>query len=225
MNRGTSDADLKDDILSELKYEPGVKTSDIGVLVKGGTVTLNGYTSTYWEKANAIRAAKRVTGVHSIADAIQVRLPGSMTRNDGDIAASAGHQIKLSPAVPDDAVKVTVRDGWITLEGDVEWWNQKNAAEQAVHYLMGVKGVSNLIAIKPKLSAVTIESDIHAAFRRNSMLDADKVTVETSGNTVTLSGKVRTIAEREEADRVAWAAPGVVLVINELTVLWSLVAV
>jgi len=217
-----NDADLKNDILSELKYEPGVKTNDIGVLVKDGTVTLNGYTTSYWEKANAVRAAKRVVGVNAIADDIQIKLPGSLSRNDTDIATTALQQIEWSPAVPANAVKITVRDGWITLEGEVEWWYQRNAAENAVHFLMGVKGVSNSITIKPKLSAADIETDIHAAFKRSSMLDADEVTVTTSGNTVTLRGKVRTFAERDEADRVAWAAPGVMLVVNELTVRWSL---
>ena len=223
-NMKVNDVDLKNDILSELKYEPGVKTSDIGILVNNGTVTLNGYTSSYWEKANAVRAAKRVVGVNAIADDIKVKLPGSLNQTDGDIAAAAAQQIQWLPTVPNDAVKVTVRDGWITLEGEVEWWYQRNAAENSVHYLMGVKGVSNLISIKPKLSSIEIESDIHAAFKRSALLDADEVTVTTAGNTVTLRGKVRTFAERDEADRAAWAAPGVMLVINELTVRWSLLS-
>jgi len=224
MNKVVGDVDLKNDILSELKYEPGVKTSDIGVLVKDGTVTLNGFTSSYWEKANAVRAAKRVVGVNAIADDIQVKLPGSFNRTDGDIASAAAQQIKWSPTIPVDKVKVTVRDGWLTLEGEVEWWFEKNAAENAVHYLMGVKGVSNSISIKPKLSAIAIESDIHAAFKRSAMLDANEVAVSTSGNTVTLRGEVRTFAERDEVDRIAWAAPGVMLVVNELTVKWSFLA-
>ena len=201
-----------------------MKTSDIGVLVKDGTVTLNGFTSSYWEKANAVRAAKRVVGVNAIADDIQVKLPGSFNRTDGDIASAAAQQIKWSPTIPVDKVKVTVRDGWLTLEGEVEWWFEKNAAENAVHYLMGVKGVSNSISIKPKLSAIAIESDIHAAFKRSAMLDANEVAVSTSGNTVTLRGEVRTFAERDEVDRIAWAAPGVMLVVNELTVKWSFLA-
>ncbi len=221
INKSISDADLKNDILSELKYEPSVKATDIGVLVKDGTVTLNGFASSYWEKTCAVRAAKRVVGVNAIADDIKIKLPGSLNRTDGDIAADAAQQIKWSPSVPDDAVKVTVRDGWLTLEGNLEWWYEKNAAENAVHYLPGVKGVSNDICIKPKVSATSIESDIQAAFKRSASLDADEVTVSTSGNSVTLRGKVRTYAEKEEADRVAWAAPGVMSVDNKLSVNWS----
>jgi len=221
MNHNVSDVSLKNDILSELKYDPSVTTSDIGVLVKDGVVTLNGFTSSYWEKYSAVRAAKRVVGVNAIADDIRIKLPGSMDRTDGDIAAAASQQLQWSPSVPDDVVKVIVRDGWLTLEGNVEWWYQKNAAEHAVRYLSGVKGVSNEISIKPKVSAVGIEADIQAAFKRSAMLDADEVTVTTSGNTVTLRGKVKTYAEKEEAGRTAWAAPGVMSVDNLLTVNWS----
>lgn len=221
MNKTINDEDLKNDILSELKYEPSVKTSDIGVLVKDGTVTLNGYVNSYWEKSHAVSAAKRVVGVNAIADEIAIKFPGSLDRTDGDIATAAAQQVKWSPSIPNDAVKVTVRDGWITLEGSVEWWYQKHAAETAVHYLSGVKGVYNNIAIAPKLSALSIESDIQAAFKRSAMLDADEVSVTTNGSKVSLSGDVRTYAEREEAERTAWAAPGVLSVDNNLTVDWS----
>ena len=216
-----SDADIKNSVLSELKYEPSVKTSDIGVLVKDGTVTLNGYATSYWEKLNAVRAAKRVVGVNGIADDIQIKLPGSAARNDGDIASAATQQIRWSASVPHDSVTLTVRDGWISLEGNVEWWFEKNAAENAVHYLTGVKGVSNGISIKPKLSGASIEADIQSAFRRNAMLDADEVIVTTSGSDVTLRGKVRNHAEKYEAERAAWAAPGVKSVDNELSVNWA----
>ena len=218
LNHNVTDVDLKNDILSELKYEPSVHSNEIGVIVKDGTVTLNGFTSTYWEKYSAVRAAKRVVGVNAIADDIEVRLPGSLHRTDGDIAHEAGQQLTWAPSVPNDAVKVTVRNGWLNLEGDVEWWYQKNAAENAVHYLLGVKGVTNDINIKPKLSAMSIEDDIQAAFKRSAYLDGDEVTVTTAGSSVTLRGKVRTFAEKEEADRVAWAAAGVMSVLNELTV-------
>ncbi len=219
-----SDVDLKNDILSELKYEPDVAISDIGVLVKDGTVTLNGFTSSYWEKWSAVHAAKRVAGVNAIADDIQVKLPGSLNRTDGDIAADCGKQIEWSPSVPMDSVKVTVREGWLTLEGEVEWWFQKNAAENAVHYLPGVKGVSNHILIKPRLSTSAVEEDIRCAFQRNAMLDSDEVHVETSGSTVILTGMVRTYAEKEEAERASWAAPGVISVDNKLSVNWNVIA-
>ena len=216
-----SDADLKNDILSELKFEPNVRSTDIGVLVNHGTVTLNGFATSYSEKWDAVRATKRVAGVNALADDIQVKLLDGYCRNDGDIAAAAANQIRWSSTVPADAVQTTVRDGWITLEGEVEWWYQKSDAEKAVENVMGVKGVSNQIAIKPKLSANTIDADIKSAFERSALLDAAKITVETSGNKVTLTGKVRNYAEKEEAERVAWAAAGVYSVDNQLNVKWA----
>ena len=216
-----SDADLKNDILSELKFEPNVRSTDIGVLVDHGTVTLNGFATSYSEKWDAVRATKRVAGVNALADDIQVKLLDGYCRNDGDIAAAAANQIRWSATVPGDAVQTTVRDGWITLEGEVEWWYQKNDAEKAVENVMGVKGVSNQISIKPKLSADKIDADIKSAFERNALLDAGKITVETSGKKVTLTGKVRNYAEKEEAERVAWAAAGVYSVDNQLSVKWA----
>jgi osmotically-inducible protein OsmY len=221
MNVNKTDIELKNDVLSELKYEPSVKTSDIGVLVKDGAVTLNGFATSYWEKANAVSATKRVAGVAAIADDIKINLPGTQSRTDGDIAEACAQQIQWAPSIPTNSVKIVVRGGWVTLDGDVEWWFQKNAAENAVHFLTGVKGVSNMITIKPKLSPADIESDIRCAFKRHAMLDAEEIIVETSGDKVTLRGKVRTYAEKEQAERTAWTAPGVQTVVNDLTVNWS----
>ena len=204
-----TDAELKTDVLSELKYEPGVEVTDIGVLAKDGTVTLNGYATSYMEKGEAVRAVKRVAGVKAIADDIEVKLPGSLRRTDGDIAAAAASQIDWSTTIPAETVGITVREGWITLDGEVEWWRQKNAAENVVQHLSGVRGVSNLLSIKPKLTATTVETAIKAAFKRNALLDANKIHVEASANKVILRGNVRNFAELEEAERVAWAAPGV----------------
>ena len=217
-----TDTDLKSDVLAELKYEPSVKVTNIGVLVKDGTVTLNGFVTSYSEKWNAVRAARRVSGVNAIADDIEVKLSDSLHRTDGEIAGAAASQIKWSTMIPTGAVKVTVREGWITLEGEMEWAYQRNAAEDAVKYLAGVKGVGNMITIKPKLSASDIESSIERAFDRNGQLDADKIDVETSGNQVTLTGKVRNHSERDEAERVAWAAPVVSFVENKIKVEWSI---
>ena len=217
-----SDTEIKNDVLSELKYEPSVKISDIGVLVKDGTVTLNGFATSYGEKYDAVKVTKRVAGVRAIADDIEVKFPESMKRNDGDIATAAANNIEwLSWTLPGKTVQVTVREGWITLEGQVEWWYQKDAAENTVRYLSGVKGVSNQITIKPKLSATKVEDAIEAAFKRSALVDAEKIEVETSGNKVTLTGKVRNYGERDEAERVAWAAPGVYSVDNKLKVEWS----
>jgi osmotically-inducible protein OsmY len=215
-----TDATLKIDVLAELKYDPSVKVTDIGVLVKDGTVTLNGYATSYGEKWEAVRAVKRVTGVKAIADDIEVKLPSSLQHNDGDIATAAAHQIDMSTSIPEGIVQATVRDGWITLEGNVEWWYQKNAAGQIVQHLAGVKGVSNFIEIAPKLNAAELETNIQSAFKRSAVLDAKHIRVETAGNKVILRGDVRNYQEREEAERVAWAAPGVLTVANHLEVKW-----
>jgi osmotically-inducible protein OsmY len=215
-----SDAELKTDVLAELKYEPSVKVTDIGVLAKDGAVTLNGYVGSYGEKWDAVNAAKRVAGVNAIADDIEVKLPDSIRRTDGEIAAAAANQIDWSTTIPRGAVEVTVSEGQTTLEGEVEWWYQKNAAENAVQYLAGVTGVTNAITIKPKLAPGDIETALKSALARSALLDAKTIRVETSANKVLLRGTVRNYFEREEAERVAWAAPGVYSVENQLKVEW-----
>ena len=216
-----SDTDLKNDVLAELKYEPSVMVTDIGVLVKNGTVTLNGSVTTFAEKWNAVCAAKRVAGVSAIADDIEVKLPESLRRTDGDIAAAAAHQIEWSTTIPPGSAQITVRDGWITVEGEVEWWFQKTAAESVVQHLAGVRGVTNLITLRPKLASASVENAIRSAFERNALLDAKQIRVETSDSKLTLRGCVRNYSEREEAERVAWAAPGIFSVDNQLTVDWA----
>ena len=215
-----SDEEMKIDVLAELEFEPTVRVSDIGVLVKDGTVTLNGCATSYGERFAAVRSAKRVAGVKAIADDIEVRLPDSSRRSDGDIASVAAHQINWNTTIPKGIAKVTVRDGWVTLQGEFGWWHEKNAAEEAVHHLVGVKGVTNLITIKPKEAPVDIESIVKDAIERNSLLVAEQILVEAVGNEVILRGKVRSYTAREEAERVAWAAPGVFSVTNELDVEW-----
>lgn len=215
-----TDAELKTDVLCELEYEPGIKVTDIGVLVNNGTVTLNGYANSYSEKLEAVRAVKWIAGVKAIADDIEIKT--SLLHTDGDIAAAAAYQIDWCSLIPNDSIEVTVRDGWITLEGEVEGWYQKNAARNVVQHLLGVKGVSNLVSIKskPKQTATVIETAIKSAFERNALVDANKIQVETEGGKVILRGNVRNFAELEEAERVAWAAPGVFHVDNQLTVKW-----
>ncbi len=215
-----TDAQIKIDVLSELKYDPYVKVTNIGVLVKDGTVTLNGYAASYSERMEAVRAAKRVAGVMAIADEIEVQFMGSEHHHDTDIAAAATQHIGWSNLIPRDGVQVTVQEGWITLNGEVEWQYQKNAACNVVEHLSGVNGVTNSIVIKPKVTATAIETAIESAFKRNALLDTYKIRVEPDGHKVTLRGNVRNLAELYEAARVAWAAPGVSEVDNQLTVKW-----
>jgi osmotically-inducible protein OsmY len=215
-----TDIELKSDVLAQLKYEPSVKVTQIGVLVKDGTVTLNGEVPSYFEKWDAVRSAERVAGVRAIADEIKVNVPDNLRHTDEDIATAAAKQIGWSAVIPDDSIKAVVRDSWITLEGEVEHWHQKIAAENLVHYLAGVKGVTNLIKLKSGPTSSGIESDIKSAYARSALLDANEIQAKISGSKVTLRGKVRNHAEREEAARVAWAAPGVHAVENLLTVNW-----
>ena len=215
-----TDTELQKDVMSELKYDPSVKVSDIGVLAKNGTVTLNGYATSYSEKGEAVHATKRVAGVKAIADDIEIQLPASYHRTDTDIAAAAINQIEWSTTIPNGTVQATVRDGWITLDGEVEWWYQKNAAGSLVKQMAGVKGVTNSISIPPKVTKKAVEADIKSAFKRSAMLDAQHIRVETSGNNVTLHGQVRNYNEYDEAERVAWSEPSVSTVDNRLEVDW-----
>ncbi len=216
-----TDVELKDDVLAELRYQPGIKVTDLGVLVNEGIVTLNGHTSSYNGKWEVVRAVKRIAGVKAIAGDIEVKFPGSVSYTDADITAAAEYHFKWSTTVPKGVITAIVRYGWITLEGEVEWWYQRNAASNIVHYLLGVKGVSNMISIKPKLTTTEAEMAIRSAFERSALLDSNEVQVETSGSEVILRGKVRNYLEKDEAERAAWAAPGVLSVENHLILKWS----
>ena len=216
-----TDPEIKNDVLSELKYEPSIKVTDIGVLVKEGIVTLTGYTTSFDQKLIAVHAVKRVAGVVAIADDIELKIPDANHRTDGEIAAAAAHQLEWSTTIPKGTVGITIRNGWVILEGEVEWWYQKNAAEVAVRHLSGVHGVSNSISIKSTAKIPAVGMDIEAAFARNALLDAKQIRIEIAGNKVMLHGTVPTLTQREEAERVAWAAQGVCSVDNHLAIKWS----
>ena len=213
-----TDVELQRAVLDELRWEPSVDPADVGVSVKEGVVTLTGHVTSYAEKWAAEKAAKRVYGVKAVANELDVKLPGENKRSDEDIAIAAVNALRSNILVPDDKIKVTVSDGWVELEGEVEWQYQKTAAENSVRYLTGVKGVSNLIKVKPRVSPSELKAKIEDAFKRAATLDASRVTVEVDGNKVILRGTVRSWADKEEAEREAWAAPGVYSVENLITV-------
>jgi osmotically-inducible protein OsmY len=194
-----------------------IDPTDIAVAVKNGVVTLTGFVRSYGQKYEAEKAAKRVAGVVGLANDLEVRLPGVDERPDPDIARDAVAAIK-SQLPASEQIKVTVNNGWVTLEGEVEWHYQQQSAEKSVRRLKGVKGVSNLIQLKPSVSPAEVKRKIEEAFRRSAEIDAHRVTVEASNGTITLKGAVRSWAERREAERAAWAAPGVTKVLNQLEI-------
>jgi osmotically-inducible protein OsmY len=204
-----SDSQLQQDVMAELKWEPAVLATQIGVEVKNGVVTLAGEVGSYTEKLAAERAAQRVNGVQALAVEMKVHLSQSGTRTDADIAASAKNILAWTSSLPTDAVKVMVEGGWLTLSGDVQWQYQRQDAADRVRHLMGVTGVSNQIGIKPPLSAIVVKSDIEAALRRRANADADTIAVAVDGADVTLTGTVHSWAERELATRSAWGSVGV----------------
>ncbi len=214
-----NDIDVRRNVESELNWEPSVtNAAAIGVAVKGGVTSLSGHVSSYFEKWTAERAAARVSGVTAVVNDLDVHLPTDSTRTDEEIAAAAVNALQWNLSVPSGRVKIEVNAGWITLRGDVDWQFQRDSAGTTVRYLTGVRGVTNLVDIKAAASRAVVRTDIEAAFRRNAQLDARQIGINVEGHTVTLTGTVKSYAERDEAERAAWAAPGVYSVDDRIAV-------
>jgi osmotically-inducible protein OsmY len=213
-----TDAQLKQDVISELTWEPSVNASAIGVEVKNGIVTLAGHVESFSEKWNAERATQRVPGVKALAVEMDVKLPGSYERNDADIARAAENVLQWTTYWNKDTVKVMVEKGWVTLTGVVEWDYQRRSAAWSVKNLIGVTGVSNQIAIKPAVTSTAIKSDIDAALKRRANGDSQNISVDVRGDHVTLSGNVHSWSERELVMHSAWGTPGVRDVVNNISI-------
>jgi osmotically-inducible protein OsmY len=213
-----SDSDIEQDVKEELKWDPDIDATDIAVSVNKGVVTLAGFVKSFVDKYEAEAAAKRVTGVAAVANDLEVRLPSIDERPDPDIARDAVTALKGQLPLSSEQIKVIVKNGRITLEGQVEWQYQRATAESAVRRIKGVKGVTNSIKLEPKAKPSEIKRKIQEAFRRNAEVDSNRIMVDADGSVVTLKGTVRSWMEREEAERAAWAAPGVTSVVDQIVV-------
>jgi len=213
-----TDKELKLHVQNALDWEPGLDAGDIGVAVEAGVVTLRGNVASYPEKMTAERAGLRVYGVKAVANDLAVHLPMSSEKTDTEIAQAAVSALNWNTVIPNDRVTPTVTNGWITLSGALDWYYQKDAAGRTVRDLMGVKGVTNNIVVKPRVKTTDVRNKIEAAFQRSATVDARRISVVAEDGTVILSGNVHSWAERQEAEHAAWSAPGVKLVDDRLSV-------
>jgi osmotically-inducible protein OsmY len=215
-----TDEEIQQEVLRELKYEASLQPNEIGVSVKDGVVTLSGWVDSYLKRWMAEEAAHRVHGVKAVANNIEVKLPNSSERTDADIAAAVIRALEWDAFVPIDKIDVTVSKGWVTLKGEVEWGFQRADAERVARRITGVRGVSNLIIVRPRVkpSPEEMKRKIQEAIVRSAELDAKGITLEVLGDKVILSGTVRSWPEKREAERAAWSAPGVSSVENRIVV-------
>jgi osmotically-inducible protein OsmY len=213
-----TDAQIKLDVQDELDWEPSIDETKIGVAVDSGVVTLSGEVSSYAKKMAAEKAAKGVQGVKAVAEDIEVKYPSSLKKSDTEIAKAALNALKWHSSVPNDTVMVKVENGWVYLSGEAKWAYQKDSAKNAIKDLTGVRGVNNSIAIKQDAKPFEVKERIEKAFERSAEIDAKGIMVTTDGHTVTLSGKVHSIKEKEDAEKAAFKAPSVWEVKNNLRV-------
>ena len=213
-----SDKELQRDVIDELSWEPSIDAAEIGIAVADGVVTLTGQVRSLAEKWSAEHVAKRVAGVLAVANDIVVRLPDESQRTDAEIARVALGALESDVWVPHHHVMVTVSEGMVKLEGEVDTQHQKQAAERVIRQLTGVKGVTNLLDVKAGVTPADIKAKIKAAFQRSALIDAGQIQIETRNGKVILRGRVRSWAERDTAEQAVWAAPGVAAVVDLLTI-------
>lgn len=213
-----SNQELQADVQNAIKWEPLLNAAEIGVIAKDGVVSLTGVVDSYAKKMEAENAAKRVIGVKALVEKIEVKFPNDWSKTDAEIANEVLSALKSNWSVPNDKVTVKVEDGWVTLGGELPWNYQKEAAKNAVNFLMGVKGVTNNIKIKSETQDAIEKMDVENAIGRSWSLDDNDINVAVSGTTVTLAGTVRSWYQKEEAGRIAWKTPGIWHVKNDLVI-------
>ncbi len=216
-----TDFEIKNDVLDELAWQPNIDETEIGVIVENGIVTLSGVVDNYTKKIASEKAAKAVKGVKAVALDIEVKYGTEYKKTDKEIAKEAVNALTWNTSVPDDKVYIKVEDGWVYLSGELNWFYQKDAAKKAVENLLGVKGVINSVQIKQAVEPTNIKDRITKAFERSAEVNAKNITISVDGHIVTLRGNVNSIAEKDEAQRAAYLAPGVYEVKNELIVQYS----
>jgi osmotically-inducible protein OsmY len=213
-----SDIEIQKDVIEQLKWEPFLNAAQIGVAVKNGIVTLSGQVDAYSKKILAEKTVKKVAGVKAIAEDLQVGISPAYKKTDAEIAETVINALKWHTMIPDDKIKVSVEDGNVKLEGDVEWEYQRNQAKTAIENLIGVRLVTNLVMVKPKVTPYELQQKINSAFQRSANIDSGRISAEVIGSRVILKGKVRSFAEKDDAENAVWAAPGIISVENKLSI-------